>query len=31
MFYSMKHELARMVPTGAGSIINISSGAGLIG
>ncbi|AMX06596.1 short-chain dehydrogenase [Enterobacter asburiae] len=31
MFYSMKHELAQMVRQGFGSIINISSGAGLIG
>lgn len=31
MFYSMKHELAQMVRQGAGAIVNISSGAGLIG
>lgn len=31
MFYSMKHELAQMVRQGFGSVVNISSGAGLIG
>lgn len=31
MFYSMKHELAQMVGQGFGSVVNISSGAGLIG
>ena len=31
MFYSMKHELAQMVRQGFGAIVNISSGAGLIG
>lgn len=31
MFYSMKHELAQMVRQGSGSVVNISSGAGLIG
>jgi NAD(P)-dependent dehydrogenase (short-subunit alcohol dehydrogenase family) len=31
MFHSMKHELAQMVRQGSGAIVNISSGAGLIG
>jgi NAD(P)-dependent dehydrogenase (short-subunit alcohol dehydrogenase family) len=31
MFFSMKHELALMVAQGSGSIVNISSGAGLVG
>ena len=31
MFYSMKHELAEMAAQGYGSVVNISSGAGLIG
>jgi len=31
MFLSMKYELQQMLPHGAGSIINISSGAGLVG
>ena len=31
MFLSMKHELAQMVEQGAGSIVNIASGAGLLG
>lgn len=31
MFYSMKHELLQMVAQGHGSVVNISSGAGLIG
>lgn len=31
MFYSMKHELAQMVRQGFGSVINISSGAALVG
>jgi NAD(P)-dependent dehydrogenase (short-subunit alcohol dehydrogenase family) len=31
MFFSMKHELAIMVRQGSGSIVNISSGAGLVG
>ena len=31
MFYSMKHELAQMVHQGFGSVVNISSCAGLIG
>jgi len=31
MFYSMKHELARMVEQGHGSIVNISSGAATVG
>lgn len=31
MFYSMKHELAQMSAQGHGSLVNISSSAGLIG
>src|SRR5436305_304332 len=31
MFFSMKHELAIMAAQGFGSIVNISSGAGLTG
>jgi NAD(P)-dependent dehydrogenase (short-subunit alcohol dehydrogenase family) len=31
MFFSMKHELKVMAPQGSGSIVNISSGAGLVG
>jgi NAD(P)-dependent dehydrogenase (short-subunit alcohol dehydrogenase family) len=31
MFFSLKHELARMVPYAGGVIVNISSGAGLVG
>jgi NAD(P)-dependent dehydrogenase (short-subunit alcohol dehydrogenase family) len=31
MFVSMKHELAQMQSQGFGSIVNISSGAGLVG
>jgi NAD(P)-dependent dehydrogenase (short-subunit alcohol dehydrogenase family) len=31
MFYSMKHELAQMAAQGHGSVVNISSGAGLVG
>jgi NAD(P)-dependent dehydrogenase (short-subunit alcohol dehydrogenase family) len=31
MFFSMKHELAVMAKQGFGSIVNISSGAGLTG
>ena len=31
MFFSLKHELARMVPYSTGAIVNISSGAGLVG
>ena len=31
MFFSMKHELAIMAAQGFGSIVNISSGAGLAG
>jgi NAD(P)-dependent dehydrogenase (short-subunit alcohol dehydrogenase family) len=31
MFYSMKHELAQMKAQGRGSLVNISSSAGIIG
>ena len=31
MFFSLKHELACMVPHSSGTIVNISSGAGLVG
>ncbi len=31
MFFSMKHELEFMAKQGSGSIVNVSSGAGLIG
>jgi NAD(P)-dependent dehydrogenase (short-subunit alcohol dehydrogenase family) len=31
MFYSMKHELAQMAAQGHGAVVNISSGAGLVG
>jgi NAD(P)-dependent dehydrogenase (short-subunit alcohol dehydrogenase family) len=31
MFYSMKHELAALLRSGGGSIVNIASAAGLIG
>jgi len=30
-FYSMKHEIRSMVPFGKGAIVNIASGAGLVG
>lgn len=30
MFFSMRHELARMVEQGHGSVVNIGSGAGLV-
>ncbi len=30
MFFSMKHELARMVEQGGGAVVNISSGAGVV-
>lgn len=31
MFFSIKHELTHMLPYGSGSIVNISSGIGLVG
>ena len=31
MFYSMKHELAQMAAQGHGTVVNIASGAGVVG